>query len=159
MKHLLWLGMILVFALQPAIAQMEKGEKKEGKKSGNVEDQVKKMADEGREAALKGDASFLEKNATDDYEFITGTGAVLSRAEAIAARKSGDIKYSSIEASDPKVRVHGNTAIYTATTNVKGTLKGNDISGTYRLAQVWVKEGGSWKIANTQSTKMQAPGS
>ena len=154
MKHLLWVGMVLVLALQPVLAQ-DKGEKKVSKKSGSVEDQVMKRADEGREAALKGDASWLEKNATDDYTFITGTGAVLTKSEAMDARKSGDIKYSSIEASDPKVRVHGNAAIYTATTSVKGTLKGNDISGTYRLGQMWVKEGGNWKLANTQSTKMQ----
>ena len=154
MKHLLWLGIVFVLALQPAVAQGDKAEKKEGKKSGSVEDQVKKMADAGREAALKGDASFLEKNATQDYEFITGTGAVLSRSESIEARKSGDIKYSSIEASDPKVRVHGNAAMYTATVNVKGTFKGNDVSGTYRLGQMWVKEGGDWKIANSQSTRV-----
>ena len=154
MKHLLWLGIVFVLALQPAVAQGDKAEKKEGKKSGSVEDQIKKMADEGREAALKGDASFLEKNATQDYEFITGTGTVLSRSEAIEARKSGDIKYSSIEASDPKVRVHGSAAMYTATVNIKGTFKGNDVSGTYRIGQMWVKEGGGWKIANTQSTKV-----
>ena len=157
MKHLLWVGMVLLLALQPAPAQMGEAEKKE--KSGSVEDQVKKMADEGREAALKGDASFLEKNATDDYEFITGIGAVLSKSDAMQARKSGDIKYSALEATDQKVRVHGNTAIFTATTNVKGTFKGNDISGTYRTTQIWVKEGGGWKLANTQSTKVQAPGS
>src|ERR1700758_24934 len=117
MKHLLWVGMMLVLALQPTIAQMDKGEKKEGKKSASVEDQIKKMADEGREAAVKNDATFLEKNATDDYMFISGTGAVLTKSEAIELRKNGDIKYSSIELSDPKVRVHGNTAMYTATAN------------------------------------------
>ena len=159
MRHLLWFAMVLVLALQLAAAQTEKGEKKEGNKgaSAGVEDQVKKMADEGREAARKGDASFLEKNATQDYEFISGTGAVLSRSEAIEARKNGDIKYSSIEASDAKVRVHGNAAMYTATVNIKGMFKGNDISGTYRIGQMWVKEGGNWKIANTQSTKVQGP--
>ena len=154
MKHLLWLGIVFVLALQPAVAQGDKAEKKEGKKSGSVEDQIKKMADEGREAALKGDASFLEKNATDDYEFISGIGTVLTKSEAIAARKAGDIKYSSIEASDPKVRVHGNAAMYTATVNIKGTFKGNDVSGTYRIGQMWVKEGGAWKLANVQSTKV-----
>jgi len=159
MKHLLWVGMMLVLALQLPAAQMGKAEKKEGNKSGSVEDQIKKMADEGREAALKGDASFLEKNATDDYMFISATGVVLTKSEVIEMRKSGDIKYSSLEASDQKARVHGNTAIFTATTNIKGTVKGNDLSGTHRLTQVWVKEGGSWKIANSQSTKVQAPGS
>ncbi|MBV9626138.1 MAG: nuclear transport factor 2 family protein [Acidobacteria bacterium] len=155
MRYLLARSVIVVLLVQSAVAQMGKGQKNE--ESGSTEAQVKKMADEGREAALKGDASFLEKNTTRDYEFITGTGSVLTRSEAIETRKSGDIKYSSIEASDTKVRVHGNAAIYTATVNVKGTFKSNDISGTYRLAQMWVKEGGSWKVANTQSTKVEGP--
>ena len=97
MKHLLWVGMMLVLALQLPAAQMGKAEKKEGNKSGSVEDQIKKMADEGREAALKGDASFLEKNATDDYMFISATGVVLTKSEVIEMRKSGDIKLCGLQ--------------------------------------------------------------
>lgn len=157
MKHLLWVGIVLALALQPAVAQKEKGEKMEGKKSGNVEEQIMKLSDEGREAALKGDASWLEKNTTDDYTNIGGSGTMLTKSETIELRKSGDLKYSDIQASDRKVRVHGNAAILTATASLKGTLKGNDISGTYRISQVWLKEGGSWKLANMQSTKVQSP--
>lgn len=157
MKHLLWVGIVLALALQPAVAQKEKGEKMEGKKSGNVEDQIKKLSDQGREAALKGDASWLEKNTTDDYTNIGGSGTMLTKSEVIELRKSGDVKYSDIQTSDSKVRVHGNTAILTATASLKGTLKGNDISGTYRISQMWLKEGGNWKLANMQSTKVQSP--
>ena len=83
---------------------------------------------------------------------------MLTKSEVMELRKSGDIKYSDIQTSDKKVRVHGNTAILTATANLKGTLKGNDISGTYRISQVWLKEGGGWKLANMQSTKVQTSG-
>jgi hypothetical protein len=38
-------------------------------------------------------------------------------------------------------------------------MKNNDISGTYRIAQVWVRQGGKWKVANMQSTKVQETGS
>jgi ketosteroid isomerase-like protein len=74
-------------------------------------------------------------------------------------RKNGDVKYSAIDVSDKKVRVHGNTAILTATVNMKGTMKNDDISGTYRIAQVWVRQSGKWKVANMQSTKVQGTGS
>ena len=156
MKHLVWTGLIVLVALRPSLAQMG-GEtsKNSTKGSGAVKAQIEKLSDEGREAALKGDTSFLEKQTTDDYTSITGTGAVLTRSEMIQMRKSGDIKYSSIDVSDRKVRMHGNTAIFTATADVKGTLKGNDISGRYRIGQVWVKQGGTWKIAQIQSTKVQ----
>jgi len=54
-----------------------------------------------------------------------------------------------------KVRTYGNTAVLNAVANTKGTIKGNDISGTYHITQVWVKQGGAWKLANMQSTKVQ----
>jgi hypothetical protein len=161
MKHLLIsAGMMFMLALQPTIAQMaDKMDEKVGKKTGNLEEQIITLSDKGRDAALKGDTSFLEQHTTDDYTVITGSGAVVTKSEAIQMRKNGDVKYSAIDVSDKKVRVHGNTAILTATVNMKGTMKNNDISGTYRIAQVWVRQSGKWKVANMQSTKVQGTGS
>lgn len=159
MKHLIWVGLIVLVALPTSLAQMGgEASKKSEKGSGGVEAQIEKLSDEGREAALKGDTSFLEKQTTDDYTSISGTGAVMTKSEVIQMRKSGDVKYSNIDVSDRKVRTHGNTAIFTATADIKGTMKGNDISGTYRIGQVWVKQGGTWKIAHMQSTKVQESG-
>jgi hypothetical protein len=152
---LLWAG-VLVLALQPATAQMcNMAGKEKGKKGGSVEEQIKSLSDQGREAALKGDASFLETNTTEDYTVVGNMGNIMSKSEAIQMRKSGDVKYSSIDVSDQKVRVYGNTAVLTATADLKGTVKDKDISGKYRIGQVWVKQGGKWKIAHMQSTKVQ----
>jgi hypothetical protein len=152
---LLWAG-VLVLALQPATAQMcNMAPKEKGKKGGSVAEQIESLSDKGREAALKGDVSFLETNTTDDYTVIGGMGNVFSKSDAIQMRKSGDVKYSSIDVSDQKVRVYGNTAVLTATADLKGTVKDKDIGGKYRIGQVWVKQGGKWKIAHMQSTKVQ----
>jgi hypothetical protein len=152
---LLWAG-VLVLALQPATAlAADKAPKEKGKKSGSVAEQIEKLSDEGREAALKGDAAFLENNTADDYSAIGGMGNVMSKSDAIQMRKSGDVKYSSIDVSDKKVRVYGNSAVLTATADIKGSVKDKDISGKYRIGQVWVKQGGKWKIAHMQSTKVQ----
>ena len=149
MNRLVLWTVLLMLTLQPALAQ------KSDKKGGNVEDQIKQMADQGKDAAIKSDASWLEKNTTDDYVSIGGSGMVLSKSEAIQMRKSGEVKYESIDVSEQKVRTYGNTALMNAMANVKGTVKGNDMTGTYRITQVWVKQGGSWKLANMQSTKVQ----
>ena len=152
---LLWAG-VLVLALQPATAQMcNMAGKEKGKKGGSVEEQIKSLSDQGREAALKGDASFLETNTTEDHTVVGNMGNIMSKSDAIQMRKSGDVKYSSIDVSDQKVRVYGNTAVLTATADLKGTVKDKDISGKYRIGQVWVKQGGKWKIAHMQSTKVQ----
>ena len=152
---LLWAG-VFVLALQPAMGQTaDKAPKEKDKKGGSVAEQIEKLSDEGREAALKGDVSFLENNTADDYTAIGGTGNVMSKSDAIQMRKSGDVKYSAIDVSDKKVRVYGDTAVLTATADLKGTVKDKDISGKYRIGQVWVKQGGKWKIAHMQSTKVQ----
>jgi uncharacterized protein DUF4440 len=124
---LLWAG-VLVLALQPATAQMcnMKGKEK-GKKGGSVSEQIEKLSDEGREAALKGDAAFLETNTTDDYSTVAGMGNVMSKSDAIQMRKSGDVKYSSIDVSDKMVRVYGNSAVLTATADLKGRKVPNNL--------------------------------
>src|SRR5438477_1950837 len=143
---LLWAG-VLVLALQPVMAQTaDKAAKEKSKKEGgSVAEQIEKLSDEGREAALKGDVSFLESNTTDDYTAIGGMGNVMSKSDAVQMRKSGDVKYSAIDVSDKKVRVYGNTAVLTATADLKGTVKDKDVSGKYRIGQVWVKQAQSGK--------------
>ena len=153
MKQLVLWAAVLLIALQPVVAQ--KSDKADKGKKGDAEEQITKLSDEGKEAALKNDASWIEKNATDDYVTILANGAMASKADVVQMRKSGDVKYDSIDVSDRKVRTYGNTAVMNATATIKGTMKGNDISGTYRITQVWVKQGGGWKVANMQSTKVQ----
>ena len=153
MKQLVLWAAVLMIALQPAMAQ--KSDKADKGKKGGVEEQITKLSDEGKDAAVKNDASWLEKNTTDDYVSISGTGAMMSKSEMVEMRKSGDVKYDSIDVSDRKVRSYGNTAVMNGTATLKGTMKGNDVSGTYRITQVWVKQGGTWKVANMQSTKVQ----
>ena len=153
MKGIVLAGTLLMIALQLALAQTEKTAKDHN--GSNVEAQIKTLADKGRESALKGDTSFVEKNTTSDYMAILPNGNMVSKAEVIQMRKNGDVKYESIDLADQKVRAYGNTAVLNATASTKGTIKGNDISGKYHITQVWVKQGGAWKLANMQSTKVQ----
>jgi hypothetical protein len=41
------------------------------------------------------------------------------------------------------------------TNNLKGTYKGQDISGKYRFTDTWAKRHGKWQVVATQSTKIQ----
>jgi ketosteroid isomerase-like protein len=99
--------------------------------------------------------SFLEQNLADDYMGVGGLGTVTDKSKAIQDRKDGSAKLESIELlGDQKVRVHGNTALASGTSEVKGTYKGQDISGKYRYTRVYLKEGGKWKIVNWQATRV-----
>jgi hypothetical protein len=90
----------LIIALQLVLAQTEKTAKDQS--GSNVEAQIKTLADQGRESALKGDTSLVEKNTTSDYMAILPNGNMVGKAEVIQMRKSGDVKYESIDLSDQK---------------------------------------------------------
>jgi ketosteroid isomerase-like protein len=68
---------------------------------------------------------------------------------------SGDLKFESMELSDLNVHVYGNTAVAAGTNTLKGTYKGQDISGKYRFTDTWVKRNGKWQVVASQSTKQQ----
>ena len=127
--------------------------KKSAKDSGGAEQQIQKLEEQAKEASLKNDTAWFEKTLADNFVGVGGTGVVTDKSSAIGMRKSGDLKYEAIENSDAKVRVYGNTALASGTTTVKGSLKGQDFSGTYHYVRVWVKQGGQWKLAHFQATK------
>jgi ketosteroid isomerase-like protein len=138
------------------LAQTAKGQEKN---TGKEAQQVTTLVNQGREAAVKGDAEFLERNLADDCININALGARMTKQEAIQARKAGKVKFQSIEPREQQVHVHGNTAIAEGTYSIKGTREGQDISGEYRTTQVWVKEGGNWKQVAFQSTPVRTTAS
>jgi ketosteroid isomerase-like protein len=62
------------------------------------------------------------------------------------------VHYDSIQITDMKVRVYGNTAIVTARAEVKGNDLGEDFSGPYRFTRVWVRRNGRWQAVSYQAT-------
>ena len=127
-------------------------------KAGNVEEQIKTLGEEGRQAALKGDTSFQEKYLADDYVGIGVDGRVFTKSEVIQRRKTGAVKYESIEPRDTKVRVYGDTAIVNSLASLKGTSDGKPVIGNFRTTFVYVKQKGSWKQVSFQTTQV-APAS
>jgi hypothetical protein len=120
--------------------------------TGDVQQQIKTLHDQGRQAALKGDASFFEKHLADDYFGIGGDGRLRTKAEALQDFKSGSIKYESIDERDVKINTYGNAAVVNSMASVKLTTNGKPISGDFRATFVYVKQGGNWKEVAFQST-------
>jgi ketosteroid isomerase-like protein len=129
-----------------SFAQNKKG-------NGGSEAQIKTLLEQSRQAALKGDTSYLEKNAAEDYTRVGPDGKLVSKTDWINAIKNGDVKYESIQPGDIKVRVYGNAAVATYATDVKGTMKGQDTSGHIQITRVFVKQGGKWQEVAFQSTR------
>ncbi len=118
----------------------------------NVEQQIRTLHDQGRQAALKGDAGFFEKYLAAGYFGIGGDGKLRTKAESVQDFKSGDIKYESIDERDVKVNTYGNTAVVNSLASVKLIANGKPVGGDYRATFVYVKQGGDWREVAFQST-------
>jgi hypothetical protein len=93
------------------------------------------MERQAREASLHRDADFSQRTLAEDYVAITPLGQVTTKQDTLSARKSGQLRYDTINVSDMVVRVYGDTAVVTARADVKGHQLGEDFSGPYRYTR------------------------
>jgi ketosteroid isomerase-like protein len=157
MKSVKLLALLLVTTLLPAASiAFTQGEKDKKARGGNVDQEIKTLQEQGRDAALKGDTSFQERHLTDDYIGIDADGRMLTKDEAIQRRRSGAVKYESIDQRDAKIRVYGDTAVFNSLASVKGTRDGKPFSGDFRTTFVYVKQKDDWKEASFHVTLVAA---
>ena len=107
---------------------------------------------QAKDAAIRRDVAFVERTLADDYVGIGPLGAVVTKADTVAARKLAQLRYDSFEVSEMVVRLYGNTAVVTARAEVKGSQLGEDFSGPYRFTRVWVRRSGRWQTVSYQAT-------
>ena len=125
--------------------------------SAAVEEQIKKIEKDRAAAVTKADVAALDAVTSDDYSLIDRNGRVRDKAQTMSAIKTGDIKITSNEVSDLKVRVYGDTAVVTGRADTKGTIGGKDVSGPMLFTRVYVKKNGRWQSVAFQQTAISAP--
>jgi len=153
MKNLaaLWLAAMCLALATVALSQAPPDARQE----------IERLEEQARQAALKGDVGFVEKFTAPDYVAIMANGRSHSRAEEIQSRQSAAVTYQAIEVRELKIRIYGDTAVCNSlaavkfTTQEKGykTQYGKEYSGDYRFTRVWVKQGGDWKLVSFHSTR------
>jgi ketosteroid isomerase-like protein len=148
MKNLLAIALLCLLSLSLAAGQ-------KASTMGSVEDQIKEREQNWAQATIKEGAAAVDQYEADDIIDTDPSGRVTDKAQDKTDLSSGDLKFQSIELSDLKVHVYGNTAVAAGTSTLKGTYKGQDISGRYRFTDTWVKRNGKWQAVASQSTKIQ----
>lgn len=94
----------------------------------------------------------------EDYMAITPTGILESKEQELSNLRSGRVHFTSIELTDRKIRLYGNTALVTSRADVKGTNPEGDLSGSYRYTRVWVKDArGVWRVVSFEANRIKEP--
>jgi uncharacterized protein (TIGR02246 family) len=120
---------------------------------GSVEQTIRQLENENREATLKNDASVFERLLADDWLNTNANGTVTTKAQLMTLLKSGTFKISSLEYDDVVVRAYKDTAVVTGRST--STRMGQDnklITGQVRFTRVYVKRDSGWQVVSAQST-------
>ena len=85
-----------------------------------------------RDAVVGNNVSVMDHLLADDYIGISANGTVETKAQRLAQSKAGTLRIQSLDLSDLKVRVYGDTAVVTSQAKITGLNGQSDISGSYR---------------------------
>ena len=77
----------------------------------NARQEIERLEEQARQAALKGDPGFVEKYAAADYIAIMANGMSFRKAEQIESWRMGRVTYQTVDVHELKIHIYDNTAI------------------------------------------------
>ena len=118
--------------------------------------EIENLESEWRNGLIQNDVATASRLLADDYLGINPNGTLETKADALAVRRSGVLKISSIEPDNVKVHVYGDTAVVTSQVELQGRDGERDISGRYHYTRVYSHKSGEWKIVSFEASKLPA---
>ncbi len=104
-------------------------------------------------AIARGDLATYDRIVAEDYVAFQASGSEITKAQVLAAYRSGSLHYTGLEIFDVHARVFGDTAIVSAKTKGLRREENRDVPNRVRYIRVYAKRGGRWQAV----TQMAAP--
>jgi ketosteroid isomerase-like protein len=123
----------------------------------NVEQTLLRLERDWEQANAKNDTAALDRILAPEFVSTDSDGRLTTRAEGLARRKSGEVKFTAFTQDDYEVHVIGDTAIVTGRSTIKGTRDDKDWSGQERWTDVFVRRNGRWQAVATHSSRIARP--
>ena len=107
-------------------------------------------------ATLKADVDALAAMMTDDLTYTHSSGVTETKAEFLQGLRTGKYLYRSIEVRDRRVRVHGDAAVVSGRCHIVIEPGGKRTDIDLYFSELYVRQGGAWRMALWQSTRLPA---
>lgn len=118
------------------------------------EDEIR-SAEKAWAVAVKGrDLAVLDKIFTTGLIYAHATGAVQNKQQYIDRLRSGAQRYDVITHEDTKVVIYGDSAVAHSMMRTTGVNDAGKFDDHVMVMHFWLKQGGSWRLAGHQSTKV-----
>lgn len=106
-----------------------------------------------RENDADGIARWLDK----DWAVVSGRGEVGEGVSIFPSGiKSGVLRRTTFETSEPRVRIYGDVALVTTKVKTSGMFGGKPFDVLERQTDVWLRKDGAWKCVLTHETMIPA---
>lgn len=109
--------------------------------------EIERCEQQLRDAMLHSDVAQLDRLLSAELIFINQDGARLTKADDIAAHRSGLLAITALsEQGERIIQRLGDTAIVCLNTEVSGEYAGQQFGGTLAYSRVWHRRDGRWQI-------------
>jgi hypothetical protein len=98
----------------------------------------------------------LDKLFTEEAVFVH-MGGTMTRSQELEVIKSGRIQYKDAQIQEVSVRFVGTTAILLNRIRLVAVVGGNEVVNPFTVTEVYVQQGGAWKLASLSFTRMMTP--
>jgi ketosteroid isomerase-like protein len=119
-----------------------------------TEDEIRD-ADQRWAAAVKnGDTAALDGMYTSGLIYAHASGVVEDKGKYISRLKSGKQRYDAVQIESTKIVPYGDSAISHSIVRTIGVNDNGKFNDHVMMMHVWVKQGGAWRLAAHQTTKI-----
>ena len=106
------------------------------------------------QATIHNDVVALAQLVRDDYLLVNSDSTVQDKSSYLEDFKVPGFKLDPYVLEQPARRIWGDTALVAGLVRLRWTLKGEHQARVLRIAHVWTKLEGRWRLAYTQLTRV-----
>jgi hypothetical protein len=114
---------------------------------GNADYEIVELEASLRLAQLNSDITELDRLISEDLLFTGPDGKLATKADDLAAHRSGGVQIQEHEPTELRIRRFGaDVAIVALCTRMLVNVRGTPVQGTFRYTRVWARENGAWQV-------------
>jgi hypothetical protein len=120
-----------------------------------MKQEIIELEEEIRLAQLSQNVEFFEEILSDDFQFVTPQGKIVTKHEDIAQYKSGHLKMTAVEVSEQSVNVYGSSAVVRFKVKFEGQAGEYSFSTSMYITRFYSKHTGTWKMVAGHSSEIK----